>query len=382
MASKAKNTETPIGPAAARRSARRVWGTSRSVLLSGAAVAVVACVLVGAVASRAGIRGRAGTIAFLRGDVGVRAGLFAIKADGSSLRRLTPSSVDVDAYEWSPDGSSLAYLDGRGALWLVRPDGAGRRLVAASSASRSPWALSWSSDGKAIAVLAQDPSAKRPTDQKRLRRLRIVVVPVDGGAPRRLPSGDAVSLDWSPGGDEIAYAGAGTRTIRSDGSNARPFFSPPPAQGNALPSWSPDGTQIGFVGFGGAVRRGRYTDRYAGIYVADADGRNLHLVTNHAYNEYGFAWSPDGRSIVYGRANRGGIYVIGSDGRNNERLTRDSPRPVQWGALTWASDGRSIAYATDRTGNGDIYVIGVDGHNNLRLTSSAADDIDPSWQPQ
>ena len=77
----------------------------------------------------------------------------------------------------------------------------------------------------------------------------------------------------------------------------------------------------------GAVRRGRYVDRYAAIYVADADGSNLHLVTSHAYNEYGFAWSPDGRSILYGRANRQGIYVIGADGRNNHRLTRDSPLP-------------------------------------------------------
>ena len=110
--------------------------------------------------------------------------------------------------------------------------------------------------------------------------------------------------------------------------------------------------------------------------------RNLHLVTSHAYNEYGFAWSPDGRNILYGRANREGIYVSGANGRNNHRLTRDSPRPVEWGALTWASDGRSIAYATDRTGNGDIYVIDADGHNKVRLTSSAASDIDPSWQPQ
>ena len=36
----------------------------------------------------------------------------------------------------------------------------------------------------------------------------------------------------------------------------------------------------------------------------------------------------DGRWILYGRANREGIYVIGADGRNNHRLTRDSPTPV------------------------------------------------------
>ncbi len=117
------------------------------------------------------------------------------------------------------------------------------------------------------------------------------------------------------------------------------------------------------------------------IYVADADGSKLHLVTGHAYNEYGFAWSPDARSILYGRANRQGIYIIGADGRNNHRLTRDSPRPVLSGALAWSPDGHSIAYATDHTGNGDLYVINADGHNKIRLTHSAASDTDPSWQP-
>jgi TolB protein len=343
-------------------------------------LAVLTSVLVGAPSGRAGVERRAGTIAFLRGNVGVRAGLFVIQADGSGLRRLTPSGADIDSYEWSPDGSRLAYLDGRGALWLVRPNGTKRYLLAAGSPRRSPWELTWSPDGKAIAVLAQDPSAKPPTDQKRLRHLRIVVIPTDGGAPRRLPTRDVggFAFSWSPRGDEIAY---GDRIIRTDGSKERPFFRRPSTSGGALPTWSPDGTHLGFVGFGGLVRRGRYTDRYAGIYVADADGSNLHLVTSHAYNEYGFAWSPDGRRILYGRANREGIYVIDADGRNNHRLTHDSPRPVEWGALTWAPDGHSIAYATDRTGNGDLYVIDADGHNKIRLTSSAASDIDPSWQP-
>ena len=60
-----------------------------------------------------------------------------------------------------------------------------------------------------------------------------------------------------------------------------------------------------------------------------------------------------------------GVYVIGADGRNNHRLTRDSPTPTEFPTLTWAADGRSIAYETDRTGNGDIYVIGADGHNKI-----------------
>lgn len=323
-------------------------------------------------------------IAFLRSVGDGPAGVFVIRPDGSGLRRLTPSGSDIGSYAWAPDGDRIAYLDRRGALWLVRPDGTGRRLLAASSPLRSPWILSWSPDGKAIAVLARDLAEGSPTPRTNGIHLRIYVIPTGRGAPRRLPSGDAQSLDWSPRGDEIVYAdGSGRqRIIRTDGSKARPFFPRPQTRGTGLPTWSPDGTHVGFVGFGGLVRRGRFTDRYAGIYVADSDGSNLHLVTSHAYNEYGFAWSPDGRWILYGRANREGVYVIGADGRNNHRLTRDSPNPTEFPTLTWAPDGRSIAYETDRTGNGDVYLIGADGHNKVQLTSSAASDTVPSWQPQ
>jgi len=353
-----------------------------SVFFAAAAVVALSSLLVGATAGHAGVQGRSGTIAFLRGVGDGPTGLFAIRPDGSGLRRLTPSSLDVASFEWAPDGSRIAYLDRHGALRLVRPDGTGGERLAASSPLRSPWSLSWSPDGKAIAVYARDPHTP-PPPRNSGEKLRIYVIPTGGGAPRRLPSGDAQSLDWSPQGDEIVYGdGSGRqRIIRTDGSKSRPFFPRPQTRGKGLPTWSPDGAHVGFIGFGGLVRRGRFTDRYAGIYVADADGNKLHLVTSHAYNEYGFAWSPDGRNILYGRANREGIYVIGADGRNNHRLTRDSPTPSESPALSWAPDGRSIAYETDRTGNGDIYLIGADGHNKVQLTSSAAGDTDPSWQP-
>jgi Tol biopolymer transport system component len=355
-----------------------------SVFFASAVLVALSSVLVGATAGHAGVQGRSGTIAFLRSNAGLGrspAGLFTIGADGSALRRLTPNDSDIGSFEWAPDGSRIAYLDRHGALRLVRQDGTGRVLLAASSPLRHPWSLSWSPDGKAIAVLARDPAEGQQTPPNTVSGLRIFVVPTEGGAPRRLPSGNVTDLDWSPRGDEIVYAdGTGReRIIRTDGSKPRPFFRRPPTRGKGLPIWSPDGTHVGFTGL---VRRGRYIDRYAGIYAADADGSNLHLVTSHAYNEYGFAWSPDGRWILYSRANREGIYAIGPDGRNNHQLTHDSPAASGSVDLSWAPDGRSIAYQTDRTGKGDVYLIGADGHNKVQLTSSEASDTAPSWQPR
>ena len=348
--------------------------------LAGSAGALAAAVLVGATAGHTAAHERSGTIAFLRTVGDGPSGLFVIGADGTRLRRLTPSGLDVARYEWAPDGSRIASLDRHGALRIVRPDGTGGELLARSSPLRSPWFLSWSPDGKDIAVDARDRGTP-PPPRNSVLHLRIDVVSAGDGGSRRLPSGDAQDLDWSPRGDEIAYgSGSGReRIIRTDGSKPRPFFPAPQRQGLGMPTWSPDGTHVGFTGHVHHEGSGG-SDWYDAIYVAGADGSNLRLLTDHAYNEYGFAWSPDGRWILYGRENREGIYLIGADGRKNHRLTRDSPRSVASGALTWAPDGRSIAYATDRTGNGDIYVIDADGHDRVRLTSTAASDTDPSWR--
>ena len=167
---------------------------------------------------------RQGTIAFVRtppGGPSPKAGvsLFVIRADGTGLRRLTARNSYIGGYRWSPDGSLIAYLDKR-ALWLVRPDGTGRvRLV--SRSILNILSLTWSPDGKAIAVLAQDPSRKPPW-ASRPRIAEIYVVPTDGGAPQSLHTGDVRDPAWWPLGDEIAYAtpGGEIRTMRIDGSSS------------------------------------------------------------------------------------------------------------------------------------------------------------------
>jgi Tol biopolymer transport system component len=335
---------------------------------------VLTSALVGTKAHSADVGSRQGTLAFLRyppgswkHDVGGPR-LFSIEANATGLRALTPPRSRVAGYSWSPDGSRIAYVDGRRGLWVMRADGSRRELLVPSSTLKVH-SLSWSPDGKALTVLAQEPAARSrsaPPD--------VYVVQTDGGELRRLPTGGALWPVWSPHGDEIAYSSPEGQVwvIRSDGTGARLVLRP---GGLYVNGWSPDGARLVF---GHNSRRGRYS----AISVANADGTDLHLVTNHAYNEFGEAWSPDGRSILYGRENREGIYVIDADGRNDRRVTRDSPPQVAWGALTWAPDGRSIAYSTDRTGSGDIYVIGADGHNRVRLTSSSAIDAAPSWAPR
>lgn len=332
-------------------------------------------------ASYAAASHRTGTIAFIRmvNDRVYGGGLFVIRPDGDGLRRVTPPSTKVERYAWSPDGRLIAYIDRRLSLWLVHPDGTGRRLLLPRSRLQSV-GLNWSPDGTRIAITTTGPEG-HPW-KGCCSRLRLYVVPVGGGPPVPLPAGKHIGygVSWSPRGDEIYFDNGGIWAIHPDGTGRRKI-SPVGSAG----SLSADGTQFAFnVAVG--LRNGD-TDRYRGFGIVNADGTGYHVVTTHAYNEYGEVWSPTGHQILYGRASSPsfyrfksqGIYVIAPDSRNNHRVTRDSPPQAGWPALAWSPTGGSIVYDTGTYKNTDLYVIGADGRGKVQLTSTPGIDIDPSW---
>ena len=330
----------------------------------------------GSAASQATPSKRAGMIAFIRlGDGPVHGGrLFVVRPDRSGLRQLTPQGARIQSYAWSPDGRRIAYIDQRLSLWLVRPDGTGRRMLLSTS-RLSSLRLTWSPDGRGIAIVSPGPNAN-PAGVA-CSRLALYVVPVDGGKPALVSAsrrGIGCGIDWSPRGGEIAYGDGGEvlGVISSRGGRPRLLLT----SGVGAPQWSPDGTKLAAPT---VIRVGGRTDRYRRITVVDADGSNPHVVTDHAYTEYPFAWSLDSRRILYGREDRQGIYVIGADGRSNRRVTRYAPPQAGWGALAWSPTGDSIAYTAGGTDNTDLYLIGIDGRGKFRLTATPDIDIDPSW---
>ena len=335
-----------------------------AALLTGSAVVLPTSSAAGQAAASA----RVGTIAFMRLlPRPVFAGrLFTVRPDGSGLRPVTPLSTKVYSYAWSPDGMLIAYIDQQLSLWLVHPDGTGRRLLLPSS-RLSTVGLSWSPDGKQLAIVSPGANARHAGCGTTL-----YVIPIDGGEPVSLPQTRVVGCDlaWSPRGNEIAYDHGGAISLtRADGTGHPQVLH----YGGGGPQWSADGKQLAFNVLNG------FASRYRAFGVVDADGKNFHVVTTHAYTEYPFAWSPSGRRILYGSADHKGIYVIGADALNNHMVTRDSPSQADYGALAWSPDGGSIVYATDRTGNGDLYVIGADGRGKVQLTNTPDTDIDPSW---
>ena len=130
----------------------------------------------------------------------------------------------------------------------------------------------------------------------------------------------------------------------------------------------------------------------------DADGSNQTRLTNNFGEDWQPTWSPDGSKIAFvsSRDNLGEIYVMDADGSNQTLLTSNSNDDWQ---PTWSPDGTKIAFRTSRhlrdpipsgdtdlgfgrSGSIEIYVMDSDGSNQERLTFDFTCRLGPGLVPR
>jgi Tol biopolymer transport system component len=81
------------------------------------------------------------------------------------------------------------------------------------------------------------------------------------------------------------------------------------------------------------------------------------------------------------------IFEMNADGGRQNRLTETDVDTVSPRGLffqidpAWSPDGRSLAFASKRSGSFDIYVMRADGSGTRPLTATADDDLHPTWSP-
>lgn len=205
---------------------------------------------------------------------------------------------------------------------------------------------------------------------------RIYLAAADGSGVVPLTTGEAPA--WSPDGTRIAFhrPGDGVYVIDATGANERSL-------GRGIsPSWSPDGTQIAFATGSGTA---------GGVYVMNADGTGRRLVIDNEFASPGWgdycvcspAWSPDGRTIAFVRANYDegfGIYTIEADGSG-------SPRPVPGGGWAqdrpeWSPDGARIAFETAGPGGDQIASVTPSGGDlEVHVINATGYVGAPAWSP-
>ena len=185
--------------------------------------------------------------------------------------------------------------------------------------------------------------------------------------------GDDRDPTWSPDGSQIAFSSVrdGNTEIyvmRADGTGLRRVTNDPAE--DVSPAWSPDGSTIAFASGVGEDR-----DLFV-IHLAD--GQRERLTTGARVTKDVSRWSPDRAYVAIQTADKGN-YDIQLVRMVDHVRTAVAASAGYDGQFSWSSDGRRLAFISDRDGYDAVYVTDVTGAHVRRVTTTAS--LNPEWEP-
>jgi Tol biopolymer transport system component len=243
--------------------------------------------------------------------------LFTMNPDGADVHEIGPEGIEEALHpSYSPDGTRIAFAgyvskDEKG-LYVVNADGGDVTHLLTPGGGESVYDLASSPDGSKIGYVIQEQVQIGPTPEAGAPNYDLNyylwVMNADGSNPTQLTTvGREFSFSWSPrstqivferyapingpkdtgGGKQIGFASDLYVINVDDGTETQLTHDGDAAD----PSWSPDGSQIAFVG----------TDdsNTPAVFVMNSDGSGRTQLTSDPGNEYGPVWSPDGSRIAY-----------------------------------------------------------------------------------
>ncbi|HEV3341907.1 MAG TPA: hypothetical protein VG125_16185 [Pirellulales bacterium] len=216
----------------------------------------------------------------------VRESTLETVAIASGLRKIIYRARDhFEAPNWSRDGRTF-YFNRGGSICSLPVDGGTPMRIDTGDANRCNNDHGLSPDGRSLAISHTDPT---------LRQSVISLVAIEGGTPKRItPLGPSYWHGWSPDGQTLAYCAQrkgdfDIYTIAASGGEETRLTT---AAGlDDGPDYSPDGTHIYF----NSERTGTMK-----IWRMHSDGTNQEQVTPGALSADWFPHpSPDGKWLVF-----------------------------------------------------------------------------------
>ncbi len=346
--------------------------------------------------------------------------IYVAATDGrSNAERFTQGTRD-SAPRWSPDGRYVAFVSKRGEdepqLFLAPLDGGdARQLTKAKFGVSQP---AWSPEGKRVAYVARTGKYTPPKERKGAaknaprvirslryrfdgvgyydeRRPHIFTIDVESGKETQVTDGDYEDGQpaWSPGGKLIGFV-SDREPARFDRFWSSDIWVVPSAGGrprkltrsrgrSGSPAFSPDGRLIAFVGHEHGIAG---SSKNSHLYVVPVTGGKAPASLSAPLDRSPlgelqsaggatFAWSRDGKSIVFVIADRGGTAICRA-GVANGSVSRLLAGDRQITSIAISPDGQRVFYSAIWPSTlPDVYAASLGGRSRERSLTHANDEL-------
>ena len=282
--------------------------------------------------------------------------LWEVSANGSDLHRLFSSWTQPRGEccgRWTREGRYyvfLAWQEDRLGVWAVREKSRGFFWKQPSPVKLISGPTLFSKmipdlNGRKLFAVGQHVE----DDMMRYDQKRRALVSVPG-LPRNSP------VFYSPSGEWISYQSDSDSSLwRSRVDGSQPLQLTPPLPRLADPQWSPDSTQIVFMG------PGEGPDQGTQIYVLPRDGGKPRRVLRESGSQFHPQWLPDGKSVAisvspveYENQPTPGIYVTNLATQQAYKL----PESTDIDNVAWSPDGRFVLGVTNDFHRIKLYDVG------------------------
>ena len=242
--------------------------------------------------------------------------LWIISDDGTGERQLTRRNSDVSG-QWAPDGKSIFYsvmIRDTSKLYELWPDSSGSRdRLIGTFPGRGPQV----SPARTRVVYDVGPWTAS----------HLVLTDGQGRSPRQVTD-DSLTVwrgVWSPNGRRLAYTvskknGMSVWVMNEDGSNPHQVTHLTPQEGRAqMPAWHPDSHQLAFQA-NAISPKGKST-----LWLVDLQTTGAREIAPHtgAFLDETPSWFSDGKRVAF-QSNRSGrmeIWVVNADGSELRQIT-------------------------------------------------------------